>query len=98
LRRADGRDWDGWLHVNPRNTECGLAMLYNPLDRPIERSIVLPLYYTGLSDRVLVSIDGQPAREMQLDRNYELPLSVTIPANGHTCILFEVPAGEAGGK
>jgi hypothetical protein len=33
LRRADGRDWDGWLHVNPRLPECGLAMFYNPLER-----------------------------------------------------------------
>ena len=33
LRRADGRDWDGWLHVNPALAERGLAMFYNPLER-----------------------------------------------------------------
>ncbi len=58
LRRADGRDWDGWLHVNPQLPERGLAMFYNPLNGPIERRIKLPLYYTGLADRALV----QPRR------------------------------------
>jgi len=50
LRRADGRDWDGWLHVNPRLPERGLAMIYNPLPEPITRRISLPLYYTGLKN------------------------------------------------
>lgn len=31
LRRADGRDWDGILHVNPKLKTRGLLMLYNPL-------------------------------------------------------------------
>lgn len=56
LRRADGRDWDGILHVNPALDECGLAMLYNPLDEPIHRRIRLPLYYTGLRDTARVRI------------------------------------------
>ncbi len=88
LRRADGRDWDGWLHVNPRHAERGLAMLYNPLERPIERSIELPLYYTGLGDSVRVSIDGGSPKEMQIDRDYKLTLPLTIPAKGHTCVLL----------
>ena len=58
LRRADGRDWDGWLHVNPALKERGLAMIYNPLNEPIERRIRLPLYYTGLTDRAF----GAPRR------------------------------------
>ena len=33
LRRPDGRDWDGILHVNPDGEEKGLIMLYNPLER-----------------------------------------------------------------
>src|SRR5699024_3856182 len=33
LRRADGRDWDGILHVNPNLENKGFAMLYNPLDK-----------------------------------------------------------------
>ena len=33
LRRADGRDWDGILHVNPNLKTKGLLMLYNPLKK-----------------------------------------------------------------
>ena len=51
LRRPDGRDWDGFLHVNPQGREKGLAMFYNPLAEPIERDIRVPLYYTGLSEK-----------------------------------------------
>jgi len=35
LRRADGRDWDGILHVNPQLKIKGLVMLYNPLKEKI---------------------------------------------------------------
>ncbi|MDR2980838.1 MAG: hypothetical protein LBV12_01175, partial [Puniceicoccales bacterium] len=56
LRRADGRDWDGWLHVNPQLKICGLAMFYNPLEQEITRTIKLPLYYTGLTNTANVSI------------------------------------------
>src|SRR5665648_1239136 len=49
LRRADGRDWDGILHVNPSGNEKGLLMLYNPLNVPITRNIRVPVYYTGLN-------------------------------------------------
>ena len=30
LRRPDGRDWDGWLHVNPALAERGLAVVLQP--------------------------------------------------------------------
>ena len=31
LRRPDGRDWDGFVHVNPQGKERALAFFYNPL-------------------------------------------------------------------
>ncbi|MFX9665062.1 hypothetical protein ABTO78_20605, partial [Acinetobacter baumannii] len=39
LRRADGRDWDGVLHVNPTLKTRGLMMLYNSTDQKIEKNI-----------------------------------------------------------
>jgi hypothetical protein len=42
LRRPDGRDWDGIMHVNPQLKEKGFVMLYNPLDKPVTRRIKLP--------------------------------------------------------
>jgi len=84
LRRPDARDWDGWLHVNPRLAECGLAVFYNPLDEPIERRIRLPLYYTGLTRKaVLRGPDSRPAT-VKLDRDYSAEILVRVPARNRT--------------
>lgn len=88
LRRADGRDWDGILHVNPRLETRGLAMIYNPLDVAITRTIRLPLYYTGLTDEATVQQESQPARRCRLDRSYNATVSVTVPAQGRTWLLI----------
>ena len=51
LRRPDGRDWDGWLKVNPRAPGVkAIAALFNPTDEPMTRTISFPLYYAGLAD------------------------------------------------
>jgi hypothetical protein len=84
LRRADGRDWDGWLHVNARLPERGLAMFYNPLDQPLERRIRLPLYYTGLTGRAVVRGEKGKSEKITLARDYSAELTVTIPAHGRT--------------
>lgn len=88
LRRADGRDWDGWLHVNPALPERGLAMIYNPLDQPIQRRIRLPLYYTGLTDRALVQHENGTTRKIRLDRDYSAEVSVQVPARSRTWLLI----------
>ena len=49
LRRADARDLDGILHVNPQLPERGLAVFYNPTSETIAREFDLPLHYTGLT-------------------------------------------------
>ncbi len=86
LRRADGRDWDGWLHVNPALPERALAMFYNPLDSPIERRVRLPLYYTGLTHRALLRREDGRRTTITLDRDYSATVPVTIPARGRTWV------------
>lgn len=39
LRRPDGQDWDGILHVNPALENKGFLSIYNPLDVPIKKAI-----------------------------------------------------------
>ncbi len=91
LRRADGHDWDGWLHVNPALPERSLAMFYNPLNEPIERRIKLPLYYTGLTNRASVRHDDGRVEEIQLARDYSAEVTVKIPARGRTWLVVSVP-------
>ncbi|MDB5211595.1 MAG: alpha-galactosidase, partial [Sediminibacterium sp.] len=89
LRRADGRDWDGILHVNPQLKTKGLAMLYNPLKEAITRNIKLPLYYTGLTQQVSISEKGGKKMVKIMNRNYEVDISVKIPAEGYTWLVIE---------
>ncbi len=91
LRRANGRDWDGWLHVDPQGTEKALAFVYNPLTEPIEREIQFPLHYAGLKSSAAVSIAGQPPTRVALEANDSVTLKVTIPARGRTWLLFQAP-------
>ena len=45
LRRADGREWDGIMHVNPQLTHRGLVMLYNPTKEKIKNNQVTVVLY-----------------------------------------------------
>lgn len=78
LRRADGRDWDGWMHVNPALKQKALLMLFNPTKETITRQIKLPLYYTGLTNTASLSNMGGTAVVKKLNRNYEIELTVTL--------------------
>ena len=84
LRRADGRDWDGILHVDPAGKEKGLGMIYNPTDKEMDITIDLPVYYTGLSDEVNVSFEEKNSLKYEITRDYKINLPVKIPAKGYT--------------
>ncbi|MGL4943013.1 MAG: hypothetical protein ACRC46_07470 [Thermoguttaceae bacterium] len=90
LRRADGRDIDYFLHVNPQLPTKGLLMLYNPTDKDVKRTITVPLYYTGLTDvaKVTEREEKQP-QEYSLNRHYEIELPVTVPAGGCSWYVIE---------
>lgn len=89
LRRPDGRDWDGFVHVNPQGKEKALAFFYNPLEEPIQRTIRVPLAYAGLSGEVRVAIDGGEFVAAKLDATHSLSLPVKIPARGRTWVLIQ---------
>lgn len=88
LRRADGRNLDAVLHVNPALPIKGLAMIYNPTDDPLTQEITLPLYYTGLSAEALVTEQtGKPVK-MNLDRQYRITLRPTVAARSNTWFVI----------
>lgn len=82
LRRPDGVDWDGFMHVNPGLDEKGFIMVFNPTDKEITRTITVPLYYTGLAKNARISEQDGKAKTYRLSRDYSIRLEVTIPANG----------------
>ena len=89
LRRADGRDWDGIMHVNPQSKTKGLVMLYNPLKEKIHRNIRLPVYYTGLSNMASIREKEGPVRKYTINRDYEVQLNVTLDPESYTWYTIE---------
>jgi hypothetical protein len=84
LRRADARDWDGWMHVNPQLKTKALIILFNPLKETITRTVRLPLYYTGLSQTVKLKEKGTGQKMYSLNRNNELVITFTIAPENYT--------------
>ena len=89
LRRADGRDWDGWMHVNPALAQKGLMMLFNPTQEAITRTISLPLYYTGLSKTAVVKDAKGVSKTYTLNRDYTIDFTFTIAADSYSWYVIE---------
>jgi len=87
-RRADGRDLDWMLHVNPSLAEKALLPVYNPTDHEITKTILVPLYYSGLQGQAVVSANGLADQPVALDRFSRASLTVTVPANGFSYYIF----------
>ncbi len=83
IRRPDGRDYDGYVHVNPALEEKGMIVFFNPLDEDITRTVSVPLYYTGLTDSAVVSRFGKDPVKYDLNRDYTVDLTFTVPANDY---------------
>jgi hypothetical protein len=77
LRRADGRDWDGWLHVNPS------------LKEKIMRTIKIPLYYTGLTESATVRIRESGPFTLKLNRGYVIELTLVIQSESCNWVTIE---------
>jgi len=89
LRRADGRDWDGVMHVNPQLKTKALMMLYNPLKERITRTIKVPLYYAGLTNTASVREKDGIAKNYTLNRNYEIEISFSIAPESYTWFIVQ---------
>ncbi len=89
LRRADGRDWDGIMHVNPALPDKAMVLLYNPLNEKITRTIKVPLYYTGLTKQATVRQQEGKLYQASLNRNYEIELKFELEPGSYTWFLIK---------
>ena len=90
-RRADGRDLDFVVHVNPLLAERAFTVMHNPLAEAVTREVVVPLYYSGLHGTAVGRIDDARGQPVMLDEPGRARLKVTVPANGRTWVAFEQP-------
>ncbi|MEM7205445.1 MAG: alpha-galactosidase [Planctomycetota bacterium] len=81
-RRADGRDLDWMLHVNPALPTKGMLCVFNPLPRAVTKSLRVPLYYTGLTETARLRDANGRERTVALDRGFRATVPVTVPARG----------------
>lgn len=95
LRRADGRDIDMLLHVNPQLRERGLLAIWNPLDEDVTTDVDVPLYYTGLDREAHVAGWNGAQFVVPLDREYVATIEVTVPAGGMAWYVFSVDQPDA---
>ena len=89
VRRADGKDYDAILHVNPNLEEKGLLMVYNPLDEPIKKEIKANLYYTGIQHKALFIEQEEKLKEYRLDEQGNAWIKISVPANSRTWYVIK---------
>lgn len=89
VRRADGRGIDCMMHVNPQTKTRALAIVYNPTDNELATTLTLPLYYTGLTDRAMISEQEGEAAEYLLDREYNVHVPVEMKPKSITWFAVE---------
>lgn len=80
IRRADGRQLDSIVHVNPNLPEKAMLMAWNPTDHEMTQEVEVPLYYTGLEKDCTVALEGGKAVRMKLDREFKIKVKASIPA------------------
>jgi hypothetical protein len=91
-RRADGRDLDWMLHVNPRLGDRGMLVVYNPLKTTRRKLLRVPLYYTGLGEQARIQERGGAGVVHDLDRGYFVDLEVEVPPRGmNWYVITEAP-------
>jgi hypothetical protein len=88
-RRADGRDIDWMLHVNPRLEHKGMLVIFNPLPEQIERELEVNLYYTGLKEKARVRDAEGESREITLNRDYSVTVPVSMAPESFTWFVLE---------
>jgi len=89
LRRADGRDWDGWMHVSPFTGQKGFMMLFNPTKEVMTKTIKLPLYYTGLTQKVKITDPNGLSNQYNLSRDYSIDFTFSIPPDTYKWFVIE---------
>jgi hypothetical protein len=89
VKRADGRNLDAVLHVNPSLPTPAMAVIYNPLDQSLAQEIVLPLYYSGLHDVVRYRVNDGPEQTSRLSKGQKLVFTSRVPGRSCVWVTFE---------
>ncbi|WP_316838517.1 LamG-like jellyroll fold domain-containing protein [Pedobacter gandavensis] len=82
ISRPTGRDLDAMLHVNPELDEKGMLVVFNPIDKAISKQMKLPLYYTGIKGKAMLTDQSGEQSSLTLNEKQETIINLSIPAGG----------------
>jgi hypothetical protein len=88
LRRADGRDWDGFMHTSTTLKDRAFLMLFNPTKQKITRTIKIPFYYTGMKGKFEIKEKDKVTMQLPISKENFANITVTIPAEGYNWYLI----------
>jgi hypothetical protein len=83
-RRADGRNLDWMLHVNPALETKGMLCVYNPTSNERTETLRIDLRFTGLREEARVSCEDRETNILKVSSDGMLLLPATVPAQGMT--------------
>jgi len=89
VRRPDMQDIDSFMHVNPHLKFKGLAMVFNPTLKHIQRYLSLPLYYTGVTKSANISEQENPPKQYSLASDYSVDVWVDLLPRNITWFLIQ---------
>jgi hypothetical protein len=99
VKRPDMQSVDTIMHVSANMTDpvAALAMLYNPTLTTKTATVILPLYYTGEEDTVVVVQEESVMGAVKLKRDYSIVVNATLKPHGVTYFVIRRPAGRREG-
>ncbi len=89
VKRADGRDLDAILHVNPSNDEKGLLMVYNPLNTRVSKNLNVNVYYTGMGRKVTITDNKGKTGRFKIDRKFNVSIPVSVEPNSESWYIMK---------
>jgi hypothetical protein len=88
LRRADGRDWDGFMHASTTLKDRAFLMVFNPTKEKITRTIKIPFYYTGLKGKFEIREKDKVIMQMPISKDQFASITLSIPAEGYNWFII----------
>ncbi len=88
LRRADGRDWDGFMHASTTLKDRAFLMVFNPTKERITRTIRVPFYYTGMKGKFEIKEKDKVIMQMPISKDQFASITISIPAEGYNWFVI----------
>ncbi|KAK8814405.1 hypothetical protein WA158_008267 [Blastocystis sp. Blastoise] len=89
IKRATNTDIDMFMHVDPFiEPHQGLLMIFNPLTTNIKKTINIPVYYTGIENKLALSHEGRDEVVITINRDYSIDIDISMEPKSVTYYIL----------